>query len=97
MNNFQRITASREALAAFLGTIPAIETPWDDAFHRLYCSSCAAADCDDCRRPERDMSELVTMYPAQANSPETSLSGALTAAGTTVSIYGGLYDGRADI
>lgn len=31
------------------------------------------------------MSELVTMYPAQANSPETSLSGALTAAGTTVS------------
>lgn len=26
------------------------------------------------------MSELVTMYPAQANSPETSLSGALTAA-----------------
>lgn len=54
MNNFQRITASRETLAAFLGTIPAIETPWDDAFHRLYCSSCSAADCDDCRRPERD-------------------------------------------
>ena len=54
MNNFQRIMASRETLAAFLGTIPAIETPWDDAFHRLYCSSCAAADCDDCRRPERD-------------------------------------------
>lgn len=54
MNNFQRITASRETLAAFLGTIPAIETPWDDAFHRIYCSSCSAADCDDCRRPERD-------------------------------------------
>ena len=43
-----------EKLAAFLGTIPAIETPWDDAFHRLYCSSCSAEDCDDCRRPERD-------------------------------------------
>lgn len=54
MNNYQSITASPEALAAFLGSIPAIETPWDDAFHRLYCSSCAAADCDDCRRPERD-------------------------------------------
>ena len=35
------------------------------------------------------MSELVTMYPAQANSPETSLSGALTAAGTTVNVVGG--------
>lgn len=54
MNNYQSITASPEALAAFLGSIPAIETPWDDAFHRLYCSSCSAADCDDCRRPERD-------------------------------------------
>ena len=35
------------------------------------------------------MSELVTMYPAQANSPETSLSGALTAAGTTVNVVNG--------
>lgn len=49
-----RIMFDDETLAAFLGTIPAIETPWDDAFHRLYCSSCSAADCDDCRRPERD-------------------------------------------
>ena len=35
------------------------------------------------------MSELVTMYPAQANSPETSLSGALTAASTTVNVVDG--------
>ena len=35
------------------------------------------------------MSELVTMHPAQANSPETSLSGALTAAGTTVNVVDG--------
>ena len=35
------------------------------------------------------MSELVTMYPAQANSTETSLSGALTAAGTTVNVVDG--------
>ena len=27
MNNYQSITASPEALAAFLGSIPAIETP----------------------------------------------------------------------
>ena len=35
------------------------------------------------------MSELVKMYPAQANSPETSLSGALTAAGATVNVVDG--------
>ena len=54
MNVFEKITESPETLAAFLGSIPAIETPWDDAFHRIYCSSCSAEDCDDCRRPERD-------------------------------------------
>ena len=43
MDNFQSITASPEALAAFLGSIPAIETPWDEAFNRLCCSSCSAA------------------------------------------------------
>lgn len=46
MNIFEKITASPESLAALLGTIPAIETPWDEAFHRPCCSSCAAADCD---------------------------------------------------
>ena len=35
------------------------------------------------------MSELVKMYPAQAKSTETSLSGALTAAGTTVNVVDG--------
>lgn len=54
MNVFEKVTESPEALASLLRALPAIETPWDDAFHRLYCSSCSAADCDDCRRPERD-------------------------------------------
>lgn len=35
------------------------------------------------------MSELLTMYPAQAKSPETSLSGALTAEDTTVNVIDG--------
>lgn len=65
MNNYQSITASPEALAAFLGSIPAIETPWDDAFHRLYCSSCSAADCDDCRRPEPG--DFSTRYRTEVN------------------------------
>lgn len=54
MNVFEKITESPEALASLLRAIPAIETPWDDAFRRIYCSSCSAEDCDDCRRPERD-------------------------------------------
>ena len=29
---FDQITASREALAEFLASIPALETPWDEVF-----------------------------------------------------------------
>ena len=36
------------------------------------------------------MAELAKMYPPQANTPETSLSGALTAAGTTVNVVDGM-------
>ena len=36
MNVFQSITESPAALAALLRTIPAIETPWDDAFNPLW-------------------------------------------------------------
>lgn len=34
MNIFEKITESPEALASLLRAIPAIETPWDEAFQR---------------------------------------------------------------
>ena len=33
MNNFERITASPEALGAFLASLHILQGPWDDAFH----------------------------------------------------------------
>ena len=42
MNVFDRITKSPQALADFLQAIPAVNAPWDDAFHRIYCDQCAA-------------------------------------------------------
>ena len=35
--NFDRITASPEVLAAFLASLPCLDAPWDDAFHRVFC------------------------------------------------------------
>ena len=46
MNNFERITASPEALGDFLGTLPILSGPWDDDFHRVFCDSCDAENCD---------------------------------------------------
>ncbi|MEG2176992.1 MAG: hypothetical protein RRY97_08985 [Oscillibacter sp.] len=46
MTEFQRITASPEALAAFLGSLSVLSGPWDDAFQRAFCDNCPAEDCD---------------------------------------------------
>ncbi len=44
--NFEKITASPETLAAFLGGLPALSGPWDDAFHRTFCDDCPSENCD---------------------------------------------------
>lgn len=54
VTNFQRITRSPEALAAFLRSLSVLSAPWDDAFHSRVCDGCEAEDCDSCRREERD-------------------------------------------
>lgn len=43
---FDKITASPAVLAEFLACIPALETPWDEVFRRIYCDTCSAENCD---------------------------------------------------
>lgn len=43
---FDKITASPEALGAFLASLPTLSGPWDDAFHRKFCDTCEAENCD---------------------------------------------------
>lgn len=47
--NFDRITASPEALASFLASLPCLDAPWDDDFHRIFCDHCEAENCDACQ------------------------------------------------
>ncbi|MCM1334032.1 MAG: hypothetical protein NC237_03165 [Eubacterium sp.] len=54
VTNFQQITRSPEALAAFLRGLAVLSAPWDDDFHSRICDGCEAEDCDSCRREERD-------------------------------------------
>ena len=53
MNNFENITASPEALAKFLCSLPVLSSPWDTAFYRMFCDTCAAEECNDCHKAER--------------------------------------------
>lgn len=48
MTEFERITASRTILGTFLASLPCLEGPWDDAFHREFCDKCEADNCDAC-------------------------------------------------
>lgn len=46
MTEYQRITASLDALATMLEDLPTMGGPWDNAFHREFCDACPTADCD---------------------------------------------------
>ena len=48
MTEFEKITASPAVLGAFLGSLPCLEGPWDNAFHRAFCDKCKAENCDAC-------------------------------------------------
>lgn len=46
MNNFEKLTASPEALADFLAALSTINSPWEEAFHKEFCAGCHQEDCD---------------------------------------------------
>ena len=49
---FEAITKDKPTLAGFLRSLPVLEAPWDDAFHKQYCAGCSAENCDVCPNEE---------------------------------------------
>ena len=47
MSNFEKITASLETLGDFLASLMAVDTPWEDAFHKTFCTECGRDNCDE--------------------------------------------------
>ena len=45
MKNFEQITATPEALGAFLAALPVADGPWDTKFRRVFCAACSAENC----------------------------------------------------
>lgn len=54
MTNFEKITASPEALGEFLASLPVATGPWDEEFHRAFCDGCQSENCDGKRCPHQD-------------------------------------------
>ncbi len=57
MTVFEKIAASPEKLGNFLASLAVIDAPWEDAFHKVFCTECGRDNCDEKRCPfqkERD-------------------------------------------
>ena len=48
MNNFEKITASPEAMGEFLESLAVASGPWDREFHKAFCRACGKDDCETC-------------------------------------------------
>ena len=48
MTNFEKVTASPEALGEFLASLAIATGPWDECFHRTFCADCGQTDCGTC-------------------------------------------------
>lgn len=46
MNNFEKITASPEALGEFLASLAVAGGPWEEAFRWMFCDGCPVENCD---------------------------------------------------
>ena len=71
MSNFEKITASPEALAAFLASLPVATGPWDEEFHARFCAGCAAT-CDVCPHAEERNNPLWWLTKAAEGERETA-------------------------
>lgn len=71
MTNFEKLTASPEALAAFLSAIPVADSPWDDAFHKQFCHGCGLENCDHCpHEAERNNPAWWLVQTAEETTPQ---------------------------
>lgn len=48
MTNFEKVTASPEALGKFLAALSVATGPWDKDFCKVFCEGCGKSDCGAC-------------------------------------------------
>lgn len=70
MSNFEKITASLETLGDFLASLMAVDTPWEDAFHKTFCTECGRDNCDEKRCPYQKERDNPTWWLFQAAEGE---------------------------
>ena len=60
MTVFEKVAASPEALGALLASLTVIDSPWEEAFHKVFCADCLYLGCDSC--PHQDVRNNPTWW-----------------------------------
>lgn len=81
MNNYERITATPEALGAFLAALPIASGPWDTEFHDQHCANCLYLGCDTCPHSVERNNPLWWLMQDTEQQHKTELFKAITEAG----------------
>ena len=83
MKNFEQITATPEALGAFLAALPVADGPWDTEFRRVFCAACSAENCDggNCPHSAERNNPLWWLMQDTEQKHKTELFQAITEAG----------------
>lgn len=67
--NFDQITASPEVLAAFLTSLPCLDAPWDDAFHRVFVTTAPWRTAPRCARMRKKKQPCVVAVTFTRSEP----------------------------
>ena len=66
MTNFEKITATPEALGELLASLTVIDSPWEDAFHKAFCADCErGGECDTEHCPHQNERNNPTWWMMQ--------------------------------
>lgn len=73
MTNFEKITATPEALGAFLASLSVATGPWDESFHEKFCDSCERENCNGKRCPHKTERNNPTWWLKLGEKPGEAL------------------------
>ena len=98
MTNYEQITATPEALGAFLEALPIASGPWDVEFHRTFCKDCTAGNCDgaNCPHTIQRNNPLWWLIQDTEQQHKTELFRAMVEAGPEMIVnpnFGDVYSG----
>ena len=73
MTNFEKVTASPEALGEFLAALSVATRPWDKDFYKAFCEGCDKSDCGACPHEKERNNPLWWLNQAETGEGQNQI------------------------